>query len=238
MEISHLILSAPYVECTHTFSNINIFSGARLVEAYTPNLTRENLLDLYAKRLKKSAWGDMSDCNPEILKEMSLQRFVEAYYASKKGKILPLRPSSKPVVPVYTPDVAYFCKPDHNNYWKYCLVMLIREKPWVCHMSSVFGSDNDAVLEIESISKDQKKAIIDTFEKYFRDKNLNSYMTDQPLQRQIKNLLDQYLTLSVEDLYLSFASMETLDEKSIGNPDEYDDLENDSEMMEWDKDYD
>ena len=242
MEISHLILSAPYVECSHTFVNINLFNGARFIEEDDVGVYKENLLDLYAKRMQKDSWRETTNCNEEILRDMNLNSFLTLFQTykqkNKKVKIVPRRLASKPVVPVFSPDVGYFCHPTHSQYWKYCLVMLIKEKPWVGHMATVFGSDNESLLNVDEVSDVQKNAIVDAFVTHFRNPTLKSYNTDQPLQREIKKLLDQELTLSAEDAYLSFATMETIDEKGSSNMDEFKDLDIDEEKIEWDREYD
>jgi len=144
------------------------------------------------------------------------------------------------MIPVFLPDIVN-CQDEHDHYWKYCLISLIKTKPWCENIQSVYGGMNDIPENIDDIQEEEKKLILNSFNRYFRDKDLISYMMDNPLQRaaQEQQRNGEMSSITPCGSLFSFESEDAIDEAMKCYRRNYDDDDNsDKEEMNWDKDHD
>lgn len=117
MEVCHLINSTPYIQCDHQFCSVNLFSGVR---AILPNdesvnndnqesICRDNILNLYSKRLISSKWHDQSSfySYTGCLEKMSFFKFLTLFdaYSPRNQTVTKIRErdtKAKPVVSVFS----------------------------------------------------------------------------------------------------------------------------------------
>lgn len=70
-------------------------------------------------------------------------------------------------------------------------MQLVREKPWMNEMHSVFNGTLPIPDVVDEITDDQRILIIEEFNRYFRDPTLTTYKTDMPLQREINKMMKE-----------------------------------------------
>jgi len=248
MEICHLILSTPYVFCDHQFGSVNLFSGHRSVDINSIDnaenqITRDNTLDLYSKRMNLSSWDDPDTYHSRIesLPEMNLFTFLIYFTTYKRRnrsvKLIRRKSLTKPVVPIFLPDVGHCSEVDHPHFWKYCLVMLIREKPWVNNYETLYNIHSTLKEYIDDVSDDDKLLIINEFYQYFRNPSTEYYFRDQPFRRKMNLMIKDGMTFSEDTERLSIESMDSLDERDCKNVDN-DDIEDILIGDAWNKDHD
>ena len=146
MEVAHLILSSPYVVCSHAFQLVNLTSSTRRVNLEgnaEESATKKNLVDLYAGRMILENWK-----NPlsyaivgNTLDSLSLQKFVISFKISS-SKIEKRNNEKKPIVAVFSPD--FKSNQESPDYWRYAYVSLLKYKPWV-------GFKESALAEIKEV---------------------------------------------------------------------------------------
>lgn len=185
-EISHLIMSEPYVVCSHKFTTINLKSLVRKVNingegnAYVRNIT-----DLYSERLQKPHWRDQTlyETVKLTLPNMPFSSFVDKYLAGKDSKIARRSNDNSHTVCIYSPE--YKSKSTLNTYYKYCWVSLLKYKPWQNYVESLFGDENDknSCIDMDLISDENRLRIISTWELFLLD-NANN----DSLMREIERL--------------------------------------------------
>jgi Ulp1 family protease len=201
-ETCHLILSTPFVECTHRFTFINILKAKQKLNlgSKTKGSTENNetivgeskdLLILYGHRMVLTSWNSHSDCivahQKYDLLNMPLIQFVKLFSASN-GKISVRKLDVKPLICRFSPEIKY--REKSEEFWKYCYVSLVKHKPWNGHVESVFGGVNGSVSNyVTAMPNAVKEAIMAEFKAYFRNSELRTYGGDDPLRRAIDSVI-------------------------------------------------
>jgi len=168
---------------------------------------------------------------------MSLVTFVLKYMI-RLGKITTRSSSTriKEVIPVFSPDVHCF-NIDHPLFWQYCLLSLIKYKPWEGNISTTYGMTLDHV-SLDEYTDDEKVRIIHSFNEYFRNVNSSYYESDNRISRAIIDLfVHGDLTLTETQNNFSIESENSLDgalRQAIANVNSTEDLTE----IQWDRDYD
>lgn len=155
-------MSQPYVFCDHTFSLINLLTTSREVnvdENYESRSATVDNFDLYGSRMNEKKWCNENDFLAHLsgLETMPLIDFAKQFKAVK-GKI-GVALGSKPRCPVFSPDINSV-NPKHPDYWKYCLVSLLKYKPWLNQKQCVYNGESALQLDLKDVSVPEKEKIL------------------------------------------------------------------------------
>ena len=167
-ETSHLMLSLPYVFCSHSFYNVNLSSMLRKVnvEASDPAAPAvlSNLLDLYGARMDAASWESQemfATASPSLL-NMCLTSFVRQFTRSKEARIT-ARKGKGDCIPLFTPE---YKSTRGENYYKHCLVALLRFLPWTGIPETVFQGVAGQCHSMDTIPGPQRDDIIQRWEAF------------------------------------------------------------------------
>lgn len=242
-ECAHLILSSPYVCCTHIFETVNLYSSVRQVnvEGLQDELsTISNWKDIYADRFNKDHWSKVEAFNLAFrnLSNMSLRDFMK-FHKKFKGKVVPRNPGSKPVVIVFSPEVK--SDPGHQDFWKYAYTTLLKLKPWREFEENVFEGVKGSVPSlVNQPPQEIVEQILTAFNEYFRHSESPFLNSDNIVQRG----LDQFLGDDENDInsiqsQFSIEEVNSFDEmyrNLIGGAGSLDEI--DSDHLEWNQEHD
>ena len=200
METCHLILSTPIVECSHSFTLFNLLPAYKSLNAHRP-LDKENYdpskekafklspVDLYANRMCWEHWKLFDAFERHTvgngsftLQSMPLVEFIKRFKLHGQ-KIREKIDSSKPQVYTFSPDVKCTKGDDH---WRYCLVSLMKRKPWIGYKEQVFdGRKGSLECDLTKTPKEVRAQIVEAYQAYFRDPSLPTYGADDPFHRAV-----------------------------------------------------
>jgi len=187
-ECAHLILSSPYVYCSHQFEHVNITSSMRKINLGTDSnapSTLSNWVDLYSSRLNCSNWKTsiLYASVYNSLVNINFRDFIKMYIRVK-GKLEKRKTSVKPLVIVFSPEVQ--SDPEKQKFWQYAYFTMLKLKPWTEYEESVVNLEKGCLSNFELVTKEVHAHIIDSFNDSFRNQYSLLNDTDNCLQRGIE----------------------------------------------------
>jgi hypothetical protein len=144
-----------------------------------------DIVGLYTLRMLEEHWNRFDEYASEVVEHLSLYTFVRRYKRVGK-KISVIRQNSKPAVFRYSPEVK--CVRESPDYWKYCLVSLLKHKPWINHRENVYWyGENTLPIQLSATNAEVRSHIKTKFNEYFRTPGIPSFGQDDPLHRAVDN---------------------------------------------------
>ena len=201
-QTAHLINSSSIVECSHTITQMNLFPAHAKVDrtghadAHLDELVvkKTSPVDLYGARMSPNLWKATETCNHYQkasekfqLETMPLIEFFKHFRVLKGQIVLKLTGKKKEILK-FSPQVK--CNINSPDYWRYCLVSLIKYKPWFTFKEFVFdGAEGALHYKLLETPPEVQRAIILAFDSYFRNRELSTFQSDDPLHRAVDDAI-------------------------------------------------